>query len=767
MRIFDSLSKKTHCSDSFLESSDIQTSDLENSLLTITAQIENENRQKEESEIDQNLSTVSFQQLRDSFNSQTHDISALEQKSNSNERSEPEISRLQELFSNEEPIKNHQFNISDKSTNDDELASNYNTSEMTGFQGSVTQLGQSLTQIEKSSTQIESEASKPNLSTSSILENELSKLIENVKRANSNVLTSNEDNSEFEKDLDVQKNDKVKDVTNERDFSRTNHEKSISKYQREKLQSPNSEKDQNKMKNSTEQEISNDESKSEMDTENTLNQTILTETAKKRLSVNIAPKKRKRLSIILRQTPDICWYDLVRFLNPEVVHFNDIFSRFCDKKQVSKLKIKKLAEATYSDVFLIDDLILKIIPLNEQFTEEDFLKECYSSLVMRHKPNSERIVLEQQPFHKENISPNSSSKSNDKSQSDHSKSRNIASLLNEEFEISQNIDSQGDINFIDSIPADVVELKDFFFLDGQYNSKLLKAWDDFHKQKKSLNDRPIVSKTANFSNSKNKTQKKIIATDISSAKPYKYACMIMPFSGKDLESTEITNDKEHFQIFTSLIKLLARLERDFRFEHRDLHWGNLLIYKNEYQNMKFEDIKLVQGRPNEKPDQFQNVSRKENQQKLGKDKSTKVQFKQDQNHELVSDLFDENEETRADNFEGETSTVSSVSLIDFGLSRFKHDGKLIFKDLKWNGCLFVGKGSIQFQVYRDMKHSNSNRWDVFNPYTNVLWLKYVLEKLKQKGMSDALYEKLQDKLSDCKSTEEIFSNYDQSFNQII
>jgi serine/threonine-protein kinase haspin len=93
---------------------------------------------------------------------------------------------------------------------------------------------------------------------------------------------------------------------------------------------------------------------------------------------------------------------------------------------------------------------------------------------------------------------------------------------------------------------------------GEYPSQLLAAWDAYTNAKKTENDRPSkFSDTQTF-------------------------CIIhLAHHGQDLESHTITTWSEAAHIFWSVVRTLARGEEQHEFEHRDLHWGNILIDRSE------------------------------------------------------------------------------------------------------------------------------------------------------------------------------------------
>jgi serine/threonine-protein kinase haspin len=56
-----------------------------------------------------------------------------------------------------------------------------------------------------------------------------------------------------------------------------------------------------------------------------------------------------------------------------------------------------------------------------------------------------------------------------------------------------------------------------------------------------------------------------------------YCIIQLSHHGKDLESYEISTWAEATHIFWSVVRILSRGETEREFEHRDLHWGNILI----------------------------------------------------------------------------------------------------------------------------------------------------------------------------------------------
>lgn len=94
---------------------------------------------------------------------------------------------------------------------------------------------------------------------------------------------------------------------------------------------------------------------------------------------------------------------------------------------------------------------------------------------------------------------------------------------------------------------------------------------------------------------------------------------------------------------------LAVAESEIEFEHRDLHWGNVLISSTDKANIIFS--------------------------LNGKDISLK-------------------------------SYGVHVAIIDYTLSRMSHDNVCLYNDLAMDPDLFTATGDYQFEVYRLMQNQN-------------------------------------------------------------
>ena len=110
---------------------------------------------------------------------------------------------------------------------------------------------------------------------------------------------------------------------------------------------------------------------------------------------------------------------------------------------------------------------------------------------------------------------------------------------------------------------------------GTYPEQLLFAWDAFATERKSENERP-----SKFSETQT------------------YCIIQLSHHGKDLEAHTVSTWSEAAHIFWSVARTLSRGESSCEFEHRDLHWGNILIEKsdeNEILERLLDNLNLEDG----------------------------------------------------------------------------------------------------------------------------------------------------------------------------
>uniref|UniRef100_A0A8C2TW14 Serine/threonine-protein kinase haspin n=2 Tax=Coturnix japonica TaxID=93934 RepID=A0A8C2TW14_COTJA len=196
-------------------------------------------------------------------------------------------------------------------------------------------------------------------------------------------------------------------------------------------------------------------------------------------------------------------------------------------------------------------------------------------------------------------------------------------------------------------------------VQGAYPKYLLKAWDTYKKVMGSENDRPDLFGEEQL-----------------------FMVLEFEFGGNDLEymRKKLTSVASAKSILHQVTASLAVAEQELHFEHRDLHWGNVLVKKTDKKELNYV-------------------------------------------------------------LNGTTCTIPTagihVNIIDYTLSRLEKDGLTVFCDISTDEELFEGTGDYQFDIYRQMKAENSNSWTDYHPHSNVLWLHYLSDKL----LKNVVYKK--------------------------
>ncbi|KAK4881377.1 hypothetical protein RN001_004696 [Aquatica leii] len=194
------------------------------------------------------------------------------------------------------------------------------------------------------------------------------------------------------------------------------------------------------------------------------------------------------------------------------------------------------------------------------------------------------------------------------------------------------------------------ELRNVKCVQGRYPERLLDLWDLYNETHKSNNDSPEMFGENQL-----------------------YIVLELGNGGLDMESFVFKNASEAYALFKQISFTLAIAEQALEFEHRDLHWGNVLISRT--------------------------------------DKNKTLKYCLDGREFFV------------------LSNGVEVSIIDFTLSRMKIDDAIIYNDISKDPDLFTATGEYQFEVYKLMQQKNNNEWEHFEAYTNVLWMHYVVDKM--------------------------------------
>ena len=99
-----------------------------------------------------------------------------------------------------------------------------------------------------------------------------------------------------------------------------------------------------------------------------------------------------------------------------------------------------------------------------------------------------------------------------------------------------------------------VEVRNCTVFQGSYPIKLLELWDIFDQEKESENTRPDFLPCDQL-----------------------YIALEFNNGGQDLEKFVFRNASQALAAWKQVVHTLAVAESQLEFEHRDLHWGNILI----------------------------------------------------------------------------------------------------------------------------------------------------------------------------------------------
>ncbi|XP_046744145.1 serine-rich adhesin for platelets isoform X2 [Diprion similis] len=230
-----------------------------------------------------------------------------------------------------------------------------------------------------------------------------------------------------------------------------------------------------------------------------------------------------------------------------------------------------------------------------------------------------------------------------------------------------------------------VEVKNIRCIIGKYPEKLIELWKAYDDDKGSDNDCPSMFDENQL-----------------------YIVLELGHGGQDLEAFVFQSAVESHALFVQTALALAVAEQSLEFEHRDLHWGNILISHTKDSRVAYKLNDKVYTYP-----------------------------------------------TRG----------MQVAIIDFTLSRMSYEGCCIFNDLALDPALFTAQGEYQFEIYRMMQDKIGNDWQKFEPYTNILWLHYVLDKmitaLRYKRQSTKVHKEAISRLQELK---DIVLDYESAFD---
>ncbi|XP_067625598.1 serine/threonine-protein kinase haspin homolog [Eurosta solidaginis] len=200
-----------------------------------------------------------------------------------------------------------------------------------------------------------------------------------------------------------------------------------------------------------------------------------------------------------------------------------------------------------------------------------------------------------------------------------------------------------------NITCGFVNVKQIVCVKGEYPQHLKNLWEDFDKEKCSENDHPDIFDETQI-----------------------YIILELEFCGQDMESFQFQNAEQAYYALLQIVLTLAVAECAYQFEHRDLHWGNVLLLSTNAKELPFTI----------------------------------------DNHTYVVP----------------TKGVKAT-LIDYTLSRMTVDNCCHYNDISCDEDLFTATGDYQFDIYRMMRDVLGNNWETFEPRTNIFWISYVISKM--------------------------------------
>ncbi|KAF9916849.1 hypothetical protein BX616_002638 [Lobosporangium transversale] len=219
---------------------------------------------------------------------------------------------------------------------------------------------------------------------------------------------------------------------------------------------------------------------------------------------------------------------------------------------------------------------------------------------------------------------------------------------------------------------------------GRYPKTFLSAWNQFRRQNGTESERPDKY-----------------------TKDQLYCIILLPYGGIDLEHCPLANWQQAWSILAQVAASLESKEQaPFWFEHRDLHWGNILVKDTSQERLMF---------PMGDSDPI-----------LGHDLNGLDDAQSNHNPAIATTR------TRVTTRSIPTFGII-VQMIDFTLARVQgNKGNLIYMDLEKDQEFFRGQGDYQYDIYRKMQKALNKDWAASCPRTNLFWLHYIADKLLTK-----------------------------------
>ncbi|KAM0756244.1 hypothetical protein T439DRAFT_320942 [Meredithblackwellia eburnea MCA 4105] len=342
---------------------------------------------------------------------------------------------------------------------------------------------------------------------------------------------------------------------------------------------------------------------------------------------------------------------------------------------------RKVGEASYSEVFAVkpvdehgqqqgEEIVVKIIPVSTSFSSSKF--------------NAQKSEGDEElPF------------------------MSTPESVRKEVEMSQLVSGKGTSpigtaerleGFVDFLGAYIVQ--------GSFPSLLLNEWDKFKRSQSPPCDdqmRPHVLPSNQI-----------------------YALICLRHGGSDLENFRLRSWVDAASVLWQVARTCATAEEGCQFEHRDLHWGNVLVQSVRPSLSPAGDelatsLASLSLTSRALPASTSPLPLPTPRKKYQRAKKTI--------YAGSSIVVDPAASTSASALSGRPGV--KVTLIDFTLSRARNgeDGDSVLFDAFEDECIFEGDGDYQFDIYRAMKLVVGGDWERFEPFTNLLWLHYLSRKL--------------------------------------
>ncbi|MBW0480034.1 hypothetical protein O181_019749 [Austropuccinia psidii MF-1] len=398
---------------------------------------------------------------------------------------------------------------------------------------------------------------------------------------------------------------------------------------------------------------------------------------------------------------------------PSILDFASLVKKLCHGKDRpastlsrnqsrSKGICTKIGEASYSEVFVFSNKDSQ----NSKTSSTIITKSSLSS-------NNQRIVMKVIPIRRANKIFQNQAKTEIVNWMDDQSDKRSENFSSNDFPCETEwSDAEKEVKLTKLLGSKSVQgfinFEGCLVVSGAYPQLLLKEWDIYRKQnpKQALNPRPSKFSSKQL-----------------------YCCIMLAHAGKDLETSPLNRWQEAASIFSQVLHALSWAEQHYQFEHRDLHWGNLLI-ENSSEELQQERLK-------DSDRELKNLTVSMNQTNLNQTTPKRS---------LNSDPLDP------------YSSGIVVSLIDYGLSRATIDkSKLTENQKKKSGKevetiwtepdpeLFGISQSpfdqdYQFKCYDLMNIARGQKsWSDPIPISNVVWLHYLAKKLiEEKGLVEPI-----------------------------